>query len=568
MSRLVGHWSWAFLARRCAFSVFRAVYRFIEVAGRRKFDIWPSVVRELDIAIGLAPLLFSSIASPWFPKVLASDASGDGQGVVAADSTPAALARMSLCRPPVPCGLASGAQESDPCSGVCPHGEKIDRSLHPDLQSARWRTIVSSRWQRPEHINVLELRALNTAVRWAISHPSAAGARVLLWCDSLVGVGGVRKGRSSSLFLMPRLRTLTALLLASGTSLYCNWIPTEVNPADGPSRWFKFDSRLGFPGEGPPRERDNFLTVNAHGPATGQKYVNAVLRFLEWADENGEEPETVAELDEALTQWFHEIYRSRDGGGRSIAASAISGLHMLVPIFKGQLAKSALALRGWARMMPSQQYPPLAWDLAVVIGVHLAVNGRWALGVGTLLAFDCYLRVGELCGLRRKDVADCGDPRMGAVYTGMALRLKHTKTGKNQWVEVRSPVVRTLLRSLLVRTARDPYARLFPVSTAKYRKHFKAACAFLQLSGRYVPHSLRHGGATHDHLRGVRLEDILHHGRWASTKSARHYIQAGPALLLRTSVPPHVTELAKILVPDVALAFSSLSQSHGVGLGR
>jgi hypothetical protein len=30
----------------------------------------------------------------------------------------------------------------------------------------------------------------------------------------------------------------------------------------------------------------------------------------------------------------------------------------------------------------------------------------------------------------------------------------------------------------------------------------------------------------------------------------------------------HVTELAKILVPDVALAFSSLSQSHGVGLGR
>jgi integrase len=160
---------------------------------------------------------------------------------------------------------------------------------------------------------------------------------------------------------------------------------------------------------------------------------------------------------------------------------------MLVPIFKGQLAKSALALRGWARMMPSQQYPPLAWDLAVVIGVHLAVNGRWALGVGTLLAFDCYLRVGELCGLRRKDVADCGDPRMGAVYTGMALRLKHTKTGKNQWVEVRSPVVRTLqllLRSLLVRTARDPYARLFPVSTAKYRKHFKARCrtfAYLQL---------------------------------------------------------------------------------------
>ena len=63
-------------------------------------------------------------------------------------------------------------------------------------------------------------------------------------------------------------------------------------------------------------------------------------------------------------------------------------------------------------------------------------------------------------------------------------------------------------------------ARLFPYSTSTFRKHFKAACSDLGLSSDYVPHSLRHGGATHDHARGLPLEDILRHGRWASVKSA------------------------------------------------
>ena len=34
------------------------------------------------------------------------------------------------------------------------------------------------------------------------------------------------------------------------------------------------------------------------------------------------------------------------------------------------------------------------------------------------------------------------------------------------------------------------------------------------------------------------LEDILQRGRWASTKSARHHIQAGRSLLLSMTVPP------------------------------
>jgi hypothetical protein len=89
--RLLGHWSWAFLPRRPAFSCFSAVYRFMETAERKVFDIWPSVARELRVAVGLAPLLYAKLDAPWFAKVMASDASGSGQGVVAADCSPGDL---------------------------------------------------------------------------------------------------------------------------------------------------------------------------------------------------------------------------------------------------------------------------------------------------------------------------------------------------------------------------------------------------------------------------------------------------------------------------------------------
>ena len=57
------------------------------------------------------------------------------------------------------------------------------------------------------------------------------------------------------------------------------------------------------------------------------------------------------------------------------------------------------------------------------------------------------------------------------------------------------------------------------------------------------------------------VEDIARHGRWASTKSARHYIQAGRALLLTTSVPGEVKIMAKTLVANVLAPFS-LTQWH------
>ena len=530
MERLIGHWTWAFMPRRAAFSVFSAVYRFVEAAGGKTFEIWPSVAKELSVAVGLSPLLFASLDASWMPDTVATDASMWGMGMMAAPVGPEVCREMAVAPPPV---------------------GPVDRRLHPGLQGRRWRQIVSSPWRFQEHINVLELRALFTAVKWAVSSPRSAGGRLLSWVDSLVVLFSVRKGRSSSHPLLRRLRSMAAFLLAVDLALYCNYIPTEVNPADRPSRRYRFDSTPGFPGEGP---RD-FLHRAAHRPATRKKYDSAFAAFAAWVSDAGLDPRTPRDFDVALGEYFHDLYEEGAGRGRGKAEATLCGLLVFLPQLKGQLHGASLALRGWKNLVPSVPWPPLSWDLAVLIATTFVCRGAWSTGVAVLLAFECYLRVGVLSRLTRGDVATSSDDRLGSVFSGMALRLLNTKTGNYQWVTVRSTLVQGLLRLLLQGIGEQPQSPLFSFSAFSFRKGFKETVLSLGLTDRYVPHSLRHGGATHDHIRGISLEEIVRHGRWASMRSAKHYIQRGRALLLETTTPAEVLVMARTVAADPLLAF-------------
>jgi hypothetical protein len=109
-------------------------------------------------------------------------------------------------------------------------------AFYEDVQSAPWRTLISKEWKDEEHINTLELRAALLAVHWVLSYPSSLNSRVYLLLDSTVSFFSLWKGRSSSPSLLLVLRKISSLLLASGLSLLPGWLPSAVNPADGPSR--------------------------------------------------------------------------------------------------------------------------------------------------------------------------------------------------------------------------------------------------------------------------------------------------------------------------------------------
>jgi hypothetical protein len=291
------------------------------------------------------------------------------------------------------------------------------------------------------------------------------------------------------------------------------------------------------------------LQQQAYTPTTLTLYRNAVHSFLAWTDTQHLNISTIPQLDKVLNNYIVHLYQA--GQGKATAVKTVYGIIMYMPEANKQLHNTSKSLQGWSRIHRPVSYPPLSWDMCVLISCQLARAGYWNHAVGCLLSFDCYLRVGELCGIQHADVADIGDSRVGSSSPYMCIRLAHTKTGPNKWVTVRNATVTAFMRSLLASSHAGNHP-LFGFSSSNFRDTFKAACVAVGVAHvGYVPHSLRHGGATHDHIHAMPLEDIMLRGRWASNKSARMYIQTGRALLLTQAVPSSVLASASVFARDV-----------------
>jgi hypothetical protein len=250
LSHIIGRWTWVILLRRPALAVLQHAYRFIAVAGTRRFTLWPSVRRELQMLLYLLPLLDATFDAPHFTRVVATDASELAAGVVTSPLTPAleqllwpvcsnrriALLQTQLNTDTAREGLHTDVSLADPQLDEYRHAMLSFDSFYTSVMDAPWRTIVSSAWRVPEHINALELRAALLAVHWVLSFPTSLGRRVFLLVDSTAAFFTLWKGRSSSPTLLLVLRKVSALLLAGGLSLLPGWIPSAVNPADAPSR--------------------------------------------------------------------------------------------------------------------------------------------------------------------------------------------------------------------------------------------------------------------------------------------------------------------------------------------
>ena len=256
-----------------------------------------------------------------------------------------------------------------------------------------------------------------------------------------------------------------------------------------------------------------------------------------------------SQLDQHLTTFIN--YLCNSGGSYDTAKNAVCAVKRKI-ITTVQLKQSNLALKGWIKLKSDNKInrAPLTHKLSNLIAIVLAVNGEVGAAVATVIGFHCYLRVGELCDITLADVALAGDLRMDiSMATLGVIRLKRTKTGNNQQVALLDPVVVSVLRRWCHQfgSVHSPHIPLFGVSRSRYQYLFKRAVTTLGLVHLpFSPHSLRHGGATHDFLRGIPPATIAFRGRWASTKSLTTYVQAGAVfLLLQHSIPIHVQQIAQ-----------------------
>jgi integrase len=304
------------------------------------------------------------------------------------------------------------------------------------------------------------------------------------------------------------------------------------------------------------RRGPSFLLEAAYKKDTLRKYKKAVRLFLAWLAEDGgfADPAGFVDFDSELADYFHYLFIEHDGRLRYLAADAVNGIVMFFPQLKFQLASAHKALSGWKRLVPVEKYPPITWEMTVAIAMRLFQRGLHAFAMGTLVSFDCYLRISEMCSVTFSGIACPADARVGEVLEDVALSLPKTKRGMNQWVTVRAQVA-SLLRVFLLSKTFHADESVFGASTETFRSAFKGAAADLGLPPSLVPHSLRHGGATFDFLRGLALADVLFRGRWASPRSATHYIQQGRALLLQSHLPQSMRASVGRVSKDLASFF-------------
>lgn len=276
-------------------------------------------------------------------------------------------------------------------------------------------------------------------------------------------------------------------------------------------------------------------------------YNKEVLKFLFYCEEFGIHVTSLRGMDNALATYGNGLFaESRSRGSRQAFVNCVMGVEKFLPYMKQKLVKCRAAYNGWGLLTPTKSPPPLPLSVLLVVSSLFYVAGLPDVGVSLVLAFHTYLRIGELCALRWRDVFLPGDSRLSGTpvcgrerFAGILLR--HAKTGNLQFVPISWPFLIHLLRR--ARRRHDASSRVCPLSPARLRKALHTG---LQLIGcgemGFVPHSLRHGGATYDFMAGVDPSTIQLKGRWRSRKSFLRYLQAGRGLVLALDLPARVGE--------------------------
>eukprot|EP00732_Lithocolla_globosa_P000468 Lithocolla_globosa_v1_NODE_140_length_5790_cov_49.678989.p2 type:complete len:304 gc:universal NODE_140_length_5790_cov_49.678989:1509-2420(+) len=214
LESLVGSWIWMGLLRRPVYSILSASYRIIR--NRKQIVFLPVSVRwELLALISVSPLICVDLYQPTLKKITAMDASNRGGGVCY-------VKKVTDCDWP-----ALTKWHIDGCRSPPPVLEAL-------IRDNKWKTSISTRWKRSAHINELEMEAHNLALLSLCRTSSVFHHRPPMLLDSLVCFGALSRGRSRRLNY--HCRRAAAILLSADLRPYWVWVPTHLNPADGPSR--------------------------------------------------------------------------------------------------------------------------------------------------------------------------------------------------------------------------------------------------------------------------------------------------------------------------------------------
>ena len=94
---------------------------------------------------------------------------------------------------------------------------------------------ISCRAEFGGHPGLLEALAVKLALEWGCRNADHIGKRIVMLINTRAVSGAISKGRSSARTLQRIVRRISALALATNSTLQLVYVPSQHNPADAPS---------------------------------------------------------------------------------------------------------------------------------------------------------------------------------------------------------------------------------------------------------------------------------------------------------------------------------------------
>lgn len=234
LAAILGHIQWLDLLNRPLFSILHSCYGFARstLPGVSR-PVPDSVRKELRTVCALSMLWSFDITKGWHNEIIATDASPSFGFGVSRLRCSANLAR-SVGRLSEKRGdYVTLSVDPDSASAI---KDRIGEPHRLPVAQSQFTTVISARATFPGHPGLLEAHAVRLGLEWLGRSPRKFGRRVAMLIDAKAIIGAVAKGRSSSGTLRRQIARISALLLATDTALHPVYVPSEHNPADGPSR--------------------------------------------------------------------------------------------------------------------------------------------------------------------------------------------------------------------------------------------------------------------------------------------------------------------------------------------
>ena len=285
------------------------------------------------------------------------------------------------------------------------------------------------------------------------------------------------------------------------------------------------------------RRKLGTLELNLVRKFTVERYTSCFNSFMSYLRQTRAAwPSTGAEYDLIVSEYLEILW---DGGDpKSVATYTLAAIHYFIPQLRRSLNRSWKLKATWDKLeLPCQAIPLDVDMLFSFLGFFFIQTKDSTMGLASILAFNALLRTGELLSLL---ASNCH-----RTATGFVLVLTQTKGGQRKLLQDESVVIDDALTIWALERLlkhKQPGDHLVQLSPATFRTRWNHMKRSLNLTEyRFLPYSLRRGGATWFFRHTGSFSQTMLRGRWQHLKTCKLYISEAQIALASLSLP-HPTQ--------------------------